>query len=242
MTDPSPTDSAATDSAATDSAVTDSAAHTLWTVVIPVKGTPLAKSRLAVAEPNRGALALAFALDTVAAALAADRVQTVLVVTGSDTVEHRMRGLGAVTVRETSAAGLNPAIDEALTRARALLPEAPIAVLLGDLPALDPAELDVALDRAREYPRAMVADAAGVGTVLVTALRGIPHRLRFGGASRAAHLDAGYIELEMDAGLGLRQDVDTLDDLLAANETTLGAATRALRAESALRSEPDTVP
>lgn len=217
-----------TERAVTDSAATDSAADKRWTVVIPVKGTALAKSRLSIAEPNRGNLALAFALDTVAAALAASRVQTVIVVTGSDTVEHRMRDLGAVTVREASAAGLNPAIEEALIAAQTLTPEAPVAVLLGDLPALDPADLDSALDRARNHSRAMVADAAGVGTVLVTALRGIPHHPHFGGASRAAHLGAGYVELDVDAGLGLRQDIDTLNDLTSANLTTLGAATRSL--------------
>jgi 2-phospho-L-lactate guanylyltransferase len=206
---------------------------TRWTVVIPVKGTALAKSRLDLAESDRAALALAFAVDTVSAALAAERVEHVVVVTASDTVEHRMRELGAITVRDSATAGLNPAIAQGIDVAHSHAPDAPVAVLLGDIPALDPADLDSVLDRALEHPLAMVADAAGVGTVLVTALRGIPHHPHFGGASRAAHLAAGYVELDVDDSRGLRQDIDTLDDLAAVNGATLGRATRALGIQSA---------
>jgi len=211
---------------------------TRWTVIVPVKGTALAKSRLGLADPDRAALALAFAIDTVSAALAADRVDRVVVVTASDAVATRLRELGAIAVRESSSAGLNPAITDGLEVARVEAPDAPVAVLLGDLPALDPADLDAVLDRALEHSRAMVADAAGVGTVLVTALRGIPHHPKFGGASRAAHLAAGYVELDVDAARGLRHDIDTLDDLAAVagatlGPATLGPATRALGTQSA---------
>lgn len=206
---------------------------TRWTVIVPVKGTALAKSRLGLADSNRAALALAFAIDTVSAALAADRVARVVVVTASEAVADRMRELGAIAVRETSMAGLNPAIHDGLEVARVEAPDAPVAVLLGDLPALDPADLDAVLDRALEHSRAMVADAAGVGTVLVTALPGIPHHPQFGGESRAAHLAAGYVELDVDAARGLRHDIDTLDDLAAITSATLGSATRALGTQSA---------
>jgi len=211
---------------------------TRWTVIVPVKGTALAKSRLGLADSDRAALALAFAIDTVSAALAADRVERVVVVTASDAVAIRLRELGAIAVRESSSAGLNPAITDGLEVARVEAPDAPVAVLLGDIPALDPADLDAVLDRALEHSRAMVADAAGVGTVLVTALRGIPHHPKFGGASRAAHLAAGYVELDVDAARGLRHDIDTLDDLAAVagatlGPATLGPATRALGTQSA---------
>ena len=206
---------------------------TRWTVIVPVKGTALAKSRLGLADPDRAALALAFAIDTVSATLAADRVERVVVVTASDAVANRMSELGAIAVRETSTAGLNPAIIDGLEVARVEAPDAPVAVLLGDLPALDPADLDAVLDRALEHSRAMVADAAGVGTVLVTALQGIPHHPKFGGASRAAHLAAGYVELDVDAARGLRHDIDTLDDLAAVTSEALGRATRALGTQSA---------
>jgi 2-phospho-L-lactate guanylyltransferase len=200
-----------------------------WTVVIPVKGTALAKSRLGIAEPDRGELALAFAVDTVSAALAAVRVGTVIVVTASDVVDRRMHNLGARTVRETSPAGLNPAIELGLDAARSHTPHAPVAVLLGDLPALDPADLDAALESALDHPMAMVADAEGVGTVMVTALRVIHHKISFGNGSRAAHLAAGYIELDVDAGSGLRRDVDTLADL--------DDARQAMRDDSATRDD-----
>jgi 2-phospho-L-lactate guanylyltransferase len=209
-----------------------------WTVVIPVKGTALAKSRLGIAEPDRGDLAMAFAVDTVSAALAAERVGTVIVVTASDVVDRRMHNLGALTVRETSPAGLNPAIELGLDAAQSHTPHAPVAVLLGDLPALDPADLDAALQSALDHPMAMVADAEGVGTVMVTALRVIHHHIRFGDGSRAAHLAEGYVELDVDVGSGLRRDVDTLADLDDARHATrdatrLGAATRLVLERSA---------
>ena len=69
------------------------AGPTEWVVVIPVKRLDRAKTRLSTRPaPQRGALALAFALDTVRAALACPRVAAVLVVTDDDTVGSRHRG------------------------------------------------------------------------------------------------------------------------------------------------------
>ncbi|GAB3126949.1 hypothetical protein GCM10027056_25410 [Glaciibacter psychrotolerans] len=67
--------------------------------MVPVKGTPAAKSRLA-AHPERIRLAEAFAIDTVSALLAAPSVARVCVVTADDEVAERMRALGAEIVRE----------------------------------------------------------------------------------------------------------------------------------------------
>jgi 2-phospho-L-lactate guanylyltransferase len=90
-----------------------------------------------------------------------------------------------------------------------------VAVLLGDLPALTPAELGAALDAAREYPLAMIPDAEGTGTVLITAGDGAVHAPAFGAGSAALHRAAGYVALEFSAESGLRNDVDTLDSLRA---------------------------
>jgi 2-phospho-L-lactate guanylyltransferase len=72
-----------------------------WVVVVPVKGTARAKSRLG-AHPERAHLAEAFALDTVTALLAAPAVDRVLVVTGDDEIAARMSALGAEIIRERS--------------------------------------------------------------------------------------------------------------------------------------------
>lgn len=199
-----------------------------WIVVIPVKGTPEAKSRLGEAEPDRGSLATAFASDTIAAALSADRVTEVIVVTASDAVITMAETLGARTLRETGHAGLNASIDQGLAEARSRHPLPAIAILLGDLPALRGEHLDNALRLAARHPRAMVPDAAGVGTVLTCAQPGHAHNPRFGGGSRLAHHAAGYVELDIDRTDGLRRDVDTRDDLAAIDPRELGAATRAV--------------
>jgi 2-phospho-L-lactate guanylyltransferase len=175
--------------------------HADWTVVVPVKGTPAAKSRLGAAP----ALARAIALDTVEAALACARV---IVVTAGD--PEPFARLGASVIADDGD-GLGAAVAAGLRSAG----EGAVAVLLGDLPALRPEELAAALDAASRHPRALVADADGVGSVLVTALAGVEHHAAFGGASRAAHLAAGYTELDVGADSGLRRDVDTAAQLRA---------------------------
>jgi len=74
-----------------------------WVCVVPVKGSAAAKSRLgALPEtfPARGELAEAFALDTVAALLAAEMVQTVFVVTADPAAAAPLAALGALIVPE----------------------------------------------------------------------------------------------------------------------------------------------
>lgn len=171
-----------------------------WSVVIPVKGTADAKSRLN-ASPE---LATAIALDTVSAALA---VAPVIVVT-SPAVAPLFSMLGAEVIRDLGR-GLNPAIAQGVAAAG----DRQVAVLLGDLPGLAGTELGAALDQAASHPRAMVPDSDGVGTVLLTAQLGAKHAPAFGGQSRKAHLAAGYVELFLPSWSGLRRDVDTAEQL-----------------------------
>lgn len=200
-----------------------------WTVVIPVKGTPDAKSRLG-ASP---ALVRAIAVDTVAAAAelaslpepvegAHVGLRVVVVVVTSPSAAPDFEALGATAIPDT-ATSLNSAILLGIAAAG----DGPVAVLLGDLPALRPAELAAALELAAGHPLAMVPDADDTGTVLITALRSIDHVPGFGTGSRAAHLAAGYIELDISADSGLRRDVDTPEQL-AALASRLGPRTRVL--------------
>ena len=64
-------------------------------------------------------------------------------------------------------------------------------------------------------------DAAGLGTTMYAVAPGAAFRPMFGGASRARHAAGGAAELALDGIAGLRQDVDTPDDLRAA--VALGA-------------------
>jgi 2-phospho-L-lactate guanylyltransferase len=173
-----------------------------WTVVIPVKGTVSAKSRLG-ASPE---LALAIALDTVAAALA---VGDVIVVTAFG-IAPAFEALGARVILDENA-GLNAAVLQGITAAHTDA----VAALLGDVPALQPEELAVALELAEHHPLAFVPDADSDGTVLITALRASSHSPSFGLHSRAAHLAVGYVELAIPVTSGLRRDVDTAAQLAA---------------------------
>lgn len=188
-----------------------------WTVVIPIKGGSGAKSRLG----GSPALALAIALDTVAAAA---QVAELVVVTTPE-VGERARGVApAARLVTDPGAGLTAAIAAGIAAAPALR----VAVLLGDLPALQPDELRAALDFAERHPRALVADADGDGSVLITALVSADHAPAFGDGSRGRHRAAGYAELPIDAGSGLRRDVDTPGQLAAlAAAGRLGARTAA---------------
>jgi len=183
-----------------------------WIVIVPVKGTSDAKSRLGAGTARRAALARAIALDTVEAAVGSAGVSQVVVVTGPD-LAPALSGLGAVIVPDPEG-GLIAAITSALAVASALDADAATAVLLGDLPGLQPAELSLALAAASRHPRAMVADAEGLGTVLITATSGQAHAPSFGSGSRAAHAALGYRELT-GQWPGLRRDVDTAADLEA---------------------------
>ncbi len=167
-----------------------------FVIVIPVKGGAGAKSRLGGDATFRAALARAMALDTIEAAL---EVASVIVVT-SDDLAADVAAVGVVIVPDPGE-GLNAAIEAGL---EAVPRGAASAVLLGDLPGLDPRELRAALE-ASVAERSFVADADGVGTVLTVARAS--HALRFGAGSRQAHLDAGYVEL-LESWPSLRRDVD----------------------------------
>lgn len=194
----------------------------VWTVVIPVKGTVAAKSRLGASSD----LALAIALDSVEAALGTARV----VVVTSKGVAPQFAAIGAEVV-EDAGGGLLAAVRQGIATAG----QGRVAVMLGDVPALTPRELAAALELAVAHPLAFVADAESQGTVLITALSGVQHTPAFGARSRVAHLAAGYVELTVPVDSGLRRDVDTPSQLASIPSDTLGARTR----QAAARNHPN---
>lgn len=208
-----------------------------WSVVIPVKLLARAKSRLiGLADEYRSALVLAMAADTVAAAVRADGVGAVLVVTDDPAVGAVAASLGALVLPDEPAAGLNDALSHGALHARAAWPERGRAGLAADVPAARPEELTAALNAAADLGAAFVPDADGTGTVLYTAAPGNEFRPRFGPRSRDRHLASGAAELgpDMLKLTGLRTDVDTIEDLRRAAALGVGPRTRALLSASEL--------
>ncbi|CAN5301208.1 2-phospho-L-lactate guanylyltransferase [soil metagenome] len=194
-----------------------------WTVVIPVKGTSGAKSRLGASFE----LAMAIALDTVAVAVGVARV---IVVTPS-AVAARFEQVGASVVIDPGN-GLPGAIEVGLAAASVGQGEkgGPVAVMLGDLPALAADELREVFVMAESFPLAFVADAEGIGSSIILAHSAASHRPAFGADSRTAHVRAGYVELPIPPASGLRRDVDTAEQLASLPPERLGPRTRALLA------------
>lgn len=197
-----------------------------WSLVVPLKPLVRAKSRLspAVGEEFRPRLALAFALDTVGTALACADVTDVAVVTDDPRAAVPLAALGARIVPDTPARGLNAALAHGAATVRARRPGAALAALNADLPALRATELEDVLQRAALFPRAFLADAAEIGTTLLTARSGTELAPAFGGRSRERHLASGAREITGRAG-SVRRDVDTGDDLREALALGVGAHT-----------------
>lgn len=202
-----------------------------WAVIIPVKPSAVGKSRLEVAGVDRVSLARAIALDTIDAAAACDAVAQVYVVTEDATLvtlAHDIPGLRFLP--EGEARGIDAAVAVGAEAAGERMPR---AALLGDLPALRPADLADALRTAARLAKTVVPDAEGTGTTLVTAGTGIRLVTSFGADSFARHVDLGCVALNVADDSSLRRDVDTADQLSAAGEIGLGRRTAAVLTQTA---------
>ena len=94
-------------------------------------------------------------------------------------------------------------------------------------PRCDAEDLEAALVSASAVDRAVVADAEGTGTTLVTAGRGIALETSFGAGSFARHVALGCVPLAIADSSTLRRDVDTAEQLDAAAGARSGSAHRA---------------
>jgi 2-phospho-L-lactate guanylyltransferase len=203
------------------------ARHEDWTAVVPVKETGRAKTRLSPDPVRRQGLALAFALDTVAALTRARRVLHVLVVTDDQAVADAVRAPDVSVVADVPRAGLNPALVHGVDVARGMRADAAVAMVSSDLPALRPPEMDAVLDACTQHPTAFVCDAAGLGTTVLTVRAGADARPHFGPRSRAAHRRVATEVTEVPAPT-VRRDVDTWVDLWDARRMGVGPATTAV--------------
>ncbi len=199
-----------------------------WGVVVPVKPRRRAKSRLSpLGDDARADLTAAFALDTVGAALACEEVGTVLVVTDDLGLADLVLAAGASALPDGRPGDLNASLWQGAAEVDRRRPGSRVVALCGDLPCLRPDELGRVLhEAAGTAGPGFVPDAAGVGTTLYAAPGLASFAPAFGPASRAAHLDLGVREIGR-AAASVRRDVDTPDDLLAAQELGVGPSTAA---------------
>ena len=206
-----------------------------WCLVVPVKRLALAKTRLTlVAGSHRADLALAFALDTVEAALGCDLVRAVVAVTDEPVAAQHLGELGATVVADAPDAGLNPALVHGALVARTAHPDCGLGALSADLPALRSAELGLALQQAAAHEMCFVRDAGGAGTTLLLVGPGAALEPQFGPASAALHAASGAVELTGEL-LSVRRDVDTEQDLAAAVVLGLGPRSDAVVGRLAAR-------
>lgn len=195
---------------------------------MPVKMLSVAKSRLVDADAAPAELALAFFTDTLTAVAATAAVTDIVVVTADAQVRRIAEEAGARVVDDAEHPGINAAAAAGAACATA---GNGIAVLVSDLPCLSPGALSTALDLAACHPTCFVADADGTGTTMWFTRVDAPVITRFGPDSRAAHADAGAVDLvdrhpeHVDTLAPARLDIDTSSALERAVTTGVGTAT-----------------
>jgi len=198
-------------------------------LLVPLKRLTVAKSRLAERADVgtvRSALALAMAMDTVAAALSTPVVSRVLVAAAEPDELSAVRTLGAEIVSDGGQPGLNTGLRHVAEQLRADDPDCVIGALQADLPALRADELAAAI-AAGESRRAFCADRAGTGTTLLLSAPGEELEPHFGPRSAQAHAASGAMPIDLPVPT-LRADVDTPEDL--AHVQTLGVGEHTLAA------------
>lgn len=197
------------------------------TVLVPVKPPSLGKSRLAgLPDDVRRELAAAFALDTVAAALATPGVRQVLAVTDDFRFASALAEAGCEVLPDGVSGDLNATLVQAAAEAVRRRPDTLPVALCADLPALRSDDLASVLGAWDRGSAAFVADHLGTGTTAYLAPAAL-FAPAFGPGSRDAHLAAGAVELT-GPWPSVRQDVDDVGDLGRA--LALGVGPRTARA------------
>jgi 2-phospho-L-lactate/phosphoenolpyruvate guanylyltransferase len=196
-------------------------------LIIAVKRLTAAKTRLApvFSARTRETVVLAMLVDTVTAAAGVASVGSIIVITPDDDAAAAAVRIGAQVIADPTPEGHEDPLNNAIAAAECAVAEsfANVVALQGDLPALQTQELAEAIAAARHHRRSFVADRLATGTAALCAF-GTALDPRFGSDSAARHRRSGAIELT-GAWPGLRCDVDTPADLVAARRLGVGAAT-----------------
>jgi len=193
-----------------------------WAIV-PLRGLETAKTRLGgeLDAEERLELVVAMAVQTLEATRGSSRLAGTVLVTADPAAARLAERFGARTLVQRIA-GLNAAIREA--RAIAVGEGATaIAVLPIDLAAVSATAIDALLSSADRAPTGrplvlLVPDRHGAGTNILVVAPPTAIEPAFGTDSREAHRAAAAAAgaTYLEAGGPLTLDVDTADDLLAA--------------------------
>lgn len=185
--------------------------------VVAVRGGPLAKTRCAAVlnEEQRETLVLTMIEDMLAALARVDAIDHIYVVTPTTAIAERVRELGATPLVEPKSYGLNAAFELARYRISDRDPDGQLMLFPGDLPLLDPAEMDELITSFQPDELVFVAtDDGGTGALLLPVQA--QFKFCFGPNSAARHREAATI-----AGLkpiaftapSLAFDIDTWEDI-----------------------------
>ena len=184
-------------------------------LLVLAKDSRAAKTRLQLPREEARLLALRLAASTVRACLAAETVGTAFVVTSDPAIARDAREAGAEVVAEPRPLGMNRAAALGRRRALDVRPDAPVAVVVADLPELHPGDLDVVV---REFLATgsplYVPDHEGTGTTFLAHGPATCPGFGFGRHSAAMHHRLGYRRASTGPP-SLRRDLDTAEDLAA---------------------------
>jgi 2-phospho-L-lactate guanylyltransferase len=192
--------------------------------ILPVKRFDGAKRRLEPALPAgpRRALAEAMFVDVLTALRRAQAIDRVVVVTADPGAQRIAEGYEAIALDDPAESGMNPAIERGIRHAREL-GAAQVLVIPGDVPMIEPGDVDALLGRPRTADRlaVIVPDRHGSGTNALLLAPPTAMRPSYGTDSRARHermaAEAG-IARELTEVESLALDVDTPEDFAALRE------------------------
>lgn len=214
------------------------------TAIIPVKRFGAAKQRLLdrLDRPQRAAVVKAMLTDVLVAVTAAESIERVIVVTGEGRAERiALRWAQRTTtpievLRDPDDRGHSEAATLGIIRALTLGADCS-ALLPGDCPLLDPAELDAALVRMSPGRVAVIPDRHATGTNGLLLAPADAIGPAFGEGSAERHRDraarAGF-EVVTESLESLALDLDTPDDLAALAATLAERPDRAPATAEAL--------
>ncbi len=210
-----------------------------WDLILPVKPTVRAKTRLAPFDRVlRRRLAIAFALDVASAAARSGRIDRLCIV-GEPLPLPRLQNIEIRRLAEPApgrGTPTEPDRDPTLNAAMAVgvrefrrSAAKPMIALVADLPSLRASDLAAMLDYFRDSADAatngVVTDLAGRGTTALLFGPLAEPRPRFGPDSAERHLRVGATDFSTVARMSLRLDVDDSIQLAAALDHGVGPAT-----------------
>lgn len=202
-------------------------------IIIAVRGGPTAKSRLAgsLSGADRAGLVVAMLSDMLSAITRVDRGHRVWVVTPTPDIVAVAEAAGARVLFEPTPTSLNLAFVRGLAEVGDVAPYGVIALLPGDLPMLEPTEVEAALLLTLTHDLVLapaLTDGGTGGLFLPPGRRFTP---RFGTDSFQRHIDdaqkAGLSCAVVNAA-SLGHDIDRPEDLSRLRRQAPEGATGAL--------------